>query len=79
LQQAFKNWEYHQHEPDELAALRYILVLMVKRQVIKIDAFQELGVNSDKPFNPNNLEQRRAAGRASQGEMNWDFDAGCFD
>lgn len=76
IQQAMKDWEFGQHEPDELCSLRYILVHMVRRQLITIDKYAN-GLPKDAvPFRPNNLEQRRATGKSQ--DISWDFDNGCL-
>lgn len=77
IHKAMKDWEFGQHEPDELCALRYILVHMVRRQLIVIDKYANGIPTEEAKFNPNNLEQRRALSKSQ--DMGWNFDEGFFE
>jgi hypothetical protein len=60
-QAALRLWEYGQHEPDPLAALRYVIIQMHKRGLFKLNGVY---LNNAEPeaagFNPMSIFDQRA-------------------
>lgn len=77
LIEAFQNYEYEQHEPDILAALKYGLVHAVQRGVTKLqDRLESLKSYEDRPIQQvGDLEQARRLKRVGS-SWSWDHDYG---
>ena len=76
LKEAFLSWEFGQHEPDPLAALRYILVAMHRRGLFKLENIYNNSVESSEHlFNPHSIfDQRKLRERMEQEnqELAWE-------
>jgi hypothetical protein len=70
-QNAIKNWEYGQHEPDALAALRYIVVAMYRRGLFKLSTtFKNEAPAEEHTFNPHSIfDQRKMKERQEEENM----------
>jgi hypothetical protein len=78
---AFKSFEYGQHEPDELAALRYVLVAMHRRGIFSVNGknFHHEEENTARAFNPMSIFDQRRLREKEEEDLAWDSDTGCFN
>lgn len=81
IHKALQEWEFGQHEPDVLAALRYILVIMYRRGMFKLD---NLYVNNSaepetKELNPMSFFDQKRIRELSDPDEKWNYDDGCFE
>lgn len=72
--EAFQGWEYGQHEPDALAALRYGLVHAVRLGLTKLTDIPSF--KSDFTADPYEMSQRLNFKRSMVDRLSWDSDTG---
>ena len=79
IKKGLQSWEFGKHEPDCLAALRYVITAMYKRGLLKLN---NAYMNSDKPQStelpPGMVSIFRRAIPEDE-NLSWNFDSGYFE
>ena len=79
--EALKSWEFGQHEPDVLSALRYIIQHLIKCGLIKLDGivYNNEGEAKEEIIDPHSILYRNKQRQERYEDLSWDGDSGCPD